>query len=319
MKMFSFCRFCAQPKKHGELVTDLENISEMYKRICPKYDSELSNKLPQRICSPCSDRLLNCWNFIEQIESAEEKLTKMIMNRSENALPVEEVIVCENSILIFESTVEKVEPKNESDAEQSESQEAQLMDESDTDESDTKERSNQRNQNSVHGEPIDPDIKRQEYILNRKRRRMKYVEFFSEVPRGEILADGTISDKTVSKLETRFPDMKTISWDTCEYKCAKCLQIVEGTNQFFIHFQSKHFEELDSYRFPCYHCNDVYESLFKLNRHIGNKHYIHLRYRYEVFFNYFAIRTNDCRMLYSLFKFSAVPVARKCTFGIRLH
>lgn len=306
--MFSFCRFCAQKKKRVELVTNLQNVPEMYTRICPKYDSKYLHQLPQQICSPCSDQLSNCWKFIEQIESAEKKLTEMIINRSEKALPLEEVIVCENSILVFESKVEHLKPSDmkkstqeakmldesntqhsnqgaesmdASDGEQSNIK-AELADESDTNESDTEE-SNQRDQDN-QGEQIDQEIKRQEYNLNRKRRRMKYVKFFSKVPRSEILADGTISNKTVTKLEQTYPEMKTISWETCKYKCDKCSQVVEGMNPFFIHFQSKHFEELDSYRFRCYNCNDVHESLFKLNRHIAIQHYIHLRYRYEFLF-----------------------------------
>lgn len=297
--MCSFCRFCAQEKKDGELLTHLQDVSEMFRRIHSRFDSESSHQLPQRICGPCSEQLLNCWNFIEQIESAEKKLTEMIMNRSENAHPVEEIIVCENSILIFEPKIEILEPSDgekviqkaetldATDTEEGD-QGAELIIESDTDqsnqkvepmdESDTEQCYQKKNQKN-EGEQIDDEIKRQEYNLNRKRRRMKYVKFFSEVPRHDILADGSISDKTVSKLKQIYSEMKTISWETCKYKCDKCSEITQGSNQFFIHFQSKHFDELDSYRFPCYNCNDVYESLFKLNRHIATQHYIHLRYR----------------------------------------
>lgn len=228
IKMFSFCRFCAQKKENGELITDLQNVSEMYTRICPQYNSESSHQLPQRICGPCSDQLLNCCNFIEQIESAETILTEMFINRSETVLPVEEVIVCENSILIFEPKIElwipsdvekstnEAEMLNKLDTDQSDQsaelmdesdtaklmddsdtdqsdREAELMNELDTDESDTEQSNHQQNQNN-QGEPIDQEIKRQEYNLNRKRRRMKYVKFFSELSRSEILADGTISD-----------------------------------------------------------------------------------------------------------------------------
>lgn len=224
--MLAFCRFCAQKKEHGELITDLRNVSEMYARIRPQLNWESSHQLPQRICGPCSDQLSNCCSFIEKIESAEKKLTEMFMR------PVEEVIVGENCFLIFEPKIELItdvemstneadmlnelldtnqsdqgaELMDDSDTEQNNQaakliddsntdqsdREAELMDGSDTDESDT-EPSIQQNQNNK-GEPIDPEIKRQEYNLNRKRRRMKYVKFFSELSRSEILADGTISD-----------------------------------------------------------------------------------------------------------------------------
>lgn len=313
--MFTFCRFCAQEKKRGEFVADLQNVSEMYRRICPQYDSESSDQLPQRICAPCSNQLLNCWNFIEQIESAEKKLKEMIRNRSEKTLPVEEVIVCENSIIIFEPKIQLLKPSdmekdtteaelmnasdseqsdketglmNQSDSEQSE-QETEQMGESNIeqsnqmaemlDELDTEHSSQEDVKQNNQGEQIDQEIKRQEYNLNRKRRRMKHVKFFSEIPRHMILANGTISDEAVLKLKQIYPEMKTISWQTCKYRCYSCNQVIKGTNQFFIHFQSEHFEELDSYRFICYVCDDGFETLFKLNRHIATEHFNHLRYR----------------------------------------
>lgn len=261
--MFRFCRLCAEKKTLKQLTTDVYQVKEMLFKILrwKKLDNE--TQLPQRVCDLCVESLNKCCNFIEGVKLADVKLNGMTKKQHFTRSSVSANI----EAIYFED--EKVENeqdiKNDANDEQEDINEADncINDEEFTDEtpqpksSDCRKEPNKRKRNQLHGN-----------------------KFLESCPQEYRLSDGTISVEGVTKLEQNWPEMKTITWDQCKYKCDKCPKIIEGPIQFYEHFNAFHMDELKDYRFICYHCGDIQQDLINLNIHIGMKHILHLRYRY---------------------------------------
>lgn len=96
------------------------------------------------------------------------------------------------------------------------------------------------------------------------------------IGRENLNEDGTITKEGIAQLEIMFPEMKTIGWRDCKYKCEKCEAVIIGSEQFFSHFKCLHYN--DPYQIVCYYCGEIHQKIYLLNNHIEQKHYHHLKY-----------------------------------------
>lgn len=76
--MTSYCRLCAELKEPDEIVTsitDAESLIEQKLMVCCQWKVKYTKqKLPQYVCTVCSDKLDKCWIFAQNVKLAQNKL-----------------------------------------------------------------------------------------------------------------------------------------------------------------------------------------------------------------------------------------------------
>lgn len=79
--MTSYCRLCAEIKEPDEIltnITDAESLIEQKLTVCCQWKVKYTKqKLPQDVCTVCSDKLDKCWIFVQNVKLAQHKLEEI--------------------------------------------------------------------------------------------------------------------------------------------------------------------------------------------------------------------------------------------------
>lgn len=250
--MIPYCRLCADEKKDYEFASELSEIKQMLIKCCKWQKSENEHQLPQHVCYACIEKLDHCWEFLNQVETADKILNELLVTP--------ETVKEEVTVFELEPVTDIKESKHE------------IKDDSDDDDDDFR-----MDQSDNHSSDDDSDETTKENGSTRKRKRP--LPFSRILNADDYLPNGIISENGVKKIEIDFPEKKTITWHNCKYNCNKCDLKIEGSNNFLSHYKSVHHNELKSVKFDCFYCHERESNLRKLNSHIAEEHFIHLKYQ----------------------------------------
>lgn len=273
--MSVYCRLCAGLKTEYEIASEICDLKLMLTKCCQWEKSENESQLPQQVCYICMELLDNCWEFLLQIESAEKKLNEMLVGQK---LEVKEDIAFIELEPLIEDIKEDIQEIKDDESSSNDVQTesafaAEQNENNDADDADDNNDSNSHNENNNSSNDSEQEEKE---TASRPRRK----PFKSILVEEDYLASGLISTKGVEKLMAEMPDMKTLNWNNCKYKCIKCDdRNIDGINNYISHCKSVHFDQFKKMRFFCYYCNEKQRNLRLLNSHIAEQHYIHLKYQ----------------------------------------
>lgn len=289
--MFSLCRLCATCTDPIELVTETTELESKLVHCFGWRRSEKEMEMPKKACNSCVDRLHSSYEFVQCMLTAEKQLNKLLSEQvqtvTDEFLPLTVEIKLEDEKKRIPDIPEPVEP-------------ASLLPDYVVDvehKNDTVEYDDY--DDGIFGEPIDySDDEVDEGSKNesanknttksklkrRSRKKQPTSEpFLDALDAEDRLSNGQISANGVQKLEKLFPDMKTMSWRDCQYKCEKCGdRTFKGSINFYSHIRSVHIEEVLSIVVPCFYCSSKHRREFQLNRHIATEHFAHLKFRCEL-------------------------------------
>lgn len=267
--MFSLCRLCAKYTESTQLTTEILELSPKLKMCCGWKLSEDEIKMPQRVCDLCVNQLQQSWEFAENVWLAEERLRKLISERnpaSEEPMPHTEEVITE--IIKYEPDNYSIESDDMSETMEVTSFVESIM----QSDGESSQQSNKKPKKHKR--------------LNKKsnKKTIKTVNttadsFLAALSDVDCLPDGTISADGVVKLEKMFPEMKTIMWNNCQYKCNICNKYINSPQTFFSHNRSIHMKEVQSMEFFCFYCNSKHGREYTLSQHIATDHFPHLKYR----------------------------------------
>ena len=286
-------------------------ISELESKLrlcCDWKPAENEERLPQRACQMCFDELQRSCAFAEKVSATERMLQKlaseMILNESK-AEPTshdEEVAVEMVKDEFFVNPIEFVDfdsgtfddPQSASDAESLHSdKKKKCKREKSTKKAKkttkkTKLPSNSKRaiEKQLKRNSIDRSCVTERTITQDKSTKKTAVNvgteldaFVAALPDEDRLSDGSISANGVRKLEESFPNVKTMTWNLCQYKCNECTRMFNGPKNFFTHIRSIHWAETHSMEFFCTYCDIKYKREFNLHRHMAEEHFPHLKFR----------------------------------------
>lgn len=254
--MHALCRLCAKAF-HAELLKT--NISELQTKLviccgwCP-LDNEF--EMPTKVCDLCVDQLQMSWNFAESVSAAGNILTGLVQNQKIQINPKEKIEKHSN-----EWELETCFIKLEDNA----------------------------NDNLILEEPTVPntyrsddrapiDVSQKSKNKRKPREKLAFSDLFlTQLDDCDHNVDGTISENGVAKLQKIFPEMTIMSWADCQYKCEKCDQVFKGPQNFVAHNRCKH--KIRTMNVVCSYCNSSQKNERLLNKHIGDEHFKHLKYR----------------------------------------
>lgn len=287
--MFSLCRLCAACTDPIELITEMSELESKLVHCFEWRSSEKESEMPKKACNSCVDRLHRSFEFVECMLTAEKQLNKLL---SEQVQTVTDEFLPQTVEIKLEDVKKRVPDVPELDEQESMLQEyavdggykddtvdygdyddgifGEPIDYSD-DEADDESKNDSANKNATKEKP-----------KRRSRKKQPLSEpFLKALDAGDLLSNGQISANGVQKLEKLFPDMKTVSWRDCQYKCEKCDRTFRGSISFYSHIRSVHIEEVLSIVVPCFYCDSKHRREFHLNRHIATEHFAHLKFRCE--------------------------------------
>lgn len=266
-KMFSLCRLCATCTELTELT-----VSELEPKLalcCGWMPSDNEVLLPKKACHTCVDQLQRSWNFVEQIRAAEKQLNKLLSEQIETKSDE-----CLTNIGDIKTEDEPKEDENLFELEESKPNPNEDVYDDEED---------------VFGESIDyfddesthsnEEDQKESIKKNCDRKQTISDPFLAPLAPEDRLESGLIGPTGLKKLEKLFPDMKTMSWSDCQYKCAKCDQIIRGPLNLYSHIRSMHTEELPSIKVSCFYCGIKHRRELTLHRHIATEHFVHLKFR----------------------------------------
>lgn len=241
--MFSLCRLCATCIEPTQLTTEVSELESKLAICCGWKPLENEIQLPKKVCHQCVDQLQRSWNFVEQIWGAEKQLTKLLSEQ----IPMSSQENLSNNVNV------KIEKESKDDED-------------------------------VFGESInyfddDSSDKNVKVDQNSDKKQTTSDPFLAVLAPEDCLSNGMISANGLTKLEKLYPDMKTMSWNDCEYKCDRCDRIIKGPQNLYAHIRSIHVDELFSINVSCVYCDAQHRREFTLNRHIATEHYMHLKFR----------------------------------------
>lgn len=283
--MLLLCRLCAACTQPAELTMNLSDLEPKLMICCGWRPSENECEMPKKVCNVCVNQLQRSWNFVECIWAAEKQLNKLISEKVQINSDSVELFKNddvkseeEREMTIVVSELEEVKPSF-SDGVNADNDNKDFVDDDDEDD------------DGIFGEPIDysnDDSSNEEQkqptekkVEKSKRRRSRRIEdtFLAAIEPQDRLESGLIGANGIAKLEKLFPDMKTMSWDRCDYKCDRCNRMFKGSCEIYSHVRSIHITEVLSIKLPCVYCNAKFRREFALNRHIAAEHFLHLKYR----------------------------------------
>ncbi|XP_055311614.1 zinc finger protein 84-like isoform X1 [Sitodiplosis mosellana] len=262
--MFRLCRLCAKYTEPTELITLISELEFKLTLCCGWKQSENELQFPKNACNSCVGQLQQSWSFAERVCEAERQLNKIASelnstNADEPQLHIEEVTsmeiklepdICSTELEVLEPNFDVTAfdcPVIESDAESSHS---------------NKSTRKQKKSSKRVTENLQP----------------KSDPFLAALAEKDCLADGTISVNGVAKLEKLFPEMKTMTWNSCQYKCEKCNRSFKSPQNFFAHNRSLHLEAVPTMTFSCFYCDSKHRREYNLTRHIAGEHFPHLKF-----------------------------------------
>lgn len=256
--MFSLCRLCATCIEPTQRTTEVSELESKLAICCGWKPLENEVQLPKKVCHQCVDQLQRSWNFVEQIWVAEKQLTKLLSEE----IPISSQENLSNNVKV---KIEK-ESKDVDNVLDLEKSTDVVYDE------------------DVFGESInyfDDDSSNENVKVdkNSDKKQTTSDPFLAVLSPEDCLPNGMISANGLAKLEKLYPDMKTMSWNDCEYKCDRCDRIIKGPHDLYAHIRSIHTDELFSINVSCVYCDAQHRREFTLNRHIATEHYMHLKFR----------------------------------------
>lgn len=296
--MFSLCRLCAACTDPIELITEISELESKLVHCFGWQRSEKELEMPKRACNSCVDRLHRSYDFVECMLTAEKQLNKLL---SEQIQTVTDEFLPQTIEIKLEDIKNRVTivPEEPIELESFEGFDNVNANNSNDDyKYDAMEYDDDDDNGGIFGEPIDysdvddddADDKNDSSIqtLTKKvpkkrvrKRKRRSEPFLDALDIEDRLENGQISSNGVRKLEKLFPDMKTMSWADCQYKCEKCERTFTGSINFYAHIRSSHIKDVLSIVVPCFYCNSKHRREFQLNRHIATEHFAHLKFRYE--------------------------------------
>lgn len=295
--MISFCRLCARCMGTIEQKTEITKLEMKLSFCCGWKRSQNELQMPQKACTLCVEQLQNCWNFAESVWAAETRLQKLVTEPSEAATNEIEFVApvdCDDvkveeadPKLISECVVvlEELKPPTEAIA-----VDIKNGDDRNFDEIDDNGGADDDNYNDdVFDGPIThSDAESTHSNKSEQKKKLKDAAekrhtlkdpFMTGLTPDDCLEGGLISADGIEKLEKLNPDMKTMSWNDCQYKCEKCDRTFVGSHNFYAHIRSIHIEEVIQIKVTCFYCNSKYRREYALNKHIASAHFPHLKYR----------------------------------------
>lgn len=286
--MFSLCRLCAACTDPIELITEITELEPKLVHCFGWRQSEKEMEMPKKVCNLCVDRLQRSYDFVECMLMAEKQLNKLLSEQIQT-------ITDEFLPQIIEIKLEDIKKRTTDlpDPAVPEPLEGCIFDVNDDHKNDAMEYDD-----GIFGEPIDysdddddcgggdnkcsiQNLTKKVSKKSSKKKQSANEPFLDALDVEDRLESGMISTNGVKKLEKLFPDMKTISWEDCQYKCEKCDRYFKGSLNFYSHIRSVHIEEVLSIVVPCFYCNSKHRREFTLNRHLASEHFTHLKFRYE--------------------------------------
>lgn len=253
--MFAFCRLCANRMHETEKTAEISEMTTKLIVCCNWKLSKIESQMPQRVCRVCVDELERSWRFAEQIHLAEKKLQLHWIELNQPTMDEPEPIVEINEI-------EQEEDEQFSDMEVTAFSPPSIESSSE----------------SVHSQKTTKKRKKSPKKTVAKTKKNPD-SFLSKLTNEGRLANGQISEHGVAKLFELFPEMKTMTWDDCQFICKKCDKVYKNPQNFYAHNRSIHTFELLSNRVSCFYCNHMFKREYLLQRHIADEHFPHLKFR----------------------------------------
>lgn len=249
----------------SEFSAEICDLESKLKLCCGWKPTENEEGMPQKACSVCVDQLQKSWAFAESVWLAEENLLKL-------GSEVKQSHFIETIPHIEEILTDSI--KTEPDTVPFELEEIEHTFD-----------------DSIFEDPIIQSDAENPLPIKKPRKRKKTTKkqtakensnadkFLACLSDEDRLLGGIISENGVTKLEKIFPEMKTMSWNDCQYKCNKCNRNFNSPQNFFAHNRSIHLGEVQTMEFYCFYCDFKHCREFNLNKHIADKHFIHLKFR----------------------------------------
>lgn len=209
--MFSICRLCANCKDEIELTTQITELQPKLNLCCGWYPTENEIQLPTKACDSCVDELEKCWYFAQSVKDAEVKLNKLLMEQNESI----NVNTAEFHELIADDRI-KDDPGIVAVELKALDNSCDYVDDGVYDDV------------ATYDDPIFDSDAKCSTSQKIKTNLPDVGPFLDHLNDEDRIGDGTVSGSGVSKLEKLYPEMKTMSWTNCLYKCEKCNQTLQG-------------------------------------------------------------------------------------------
>lgn len=270
--MFSLCRLCAACTDATELTTEISTLEAKLEFCCGWKLSENEARMPQKACDLCVDQLQKSCDFVERIWAAEKQFNKFLDD---------EVLGSPNE---FSAECEGIKTEMETNQEIGTYPLENIKESLDDDAA-----YSDNCYNDVFGEPVNcldaedshssENLPEESDKKTADKKLLRSEPFLAALAAEDCFSSGLISANGVAKLEKLFPDMKTMSWNDCQYNCDKCNRTFKGQNNLYAHIRSMHIEEVMSIKLSCFYCNSKHRRDYALNRHIASEHFVHLKFR----------------------------------------
>lgn len=309
--MLSLCRLCGGCMDRAETSIEISKLESKLRLCCDWKLAENEERLPQRACQMCFDELQRSWSFAEKVSATQRMLQKLssetILSESEpEPMPHKEDITVE--MVKDEFSVDPIEfvdfdsgtfddQHSASDAESLHSDKRKQYKRKKSPKKTKKTikkttkkiklPSNSKRaiekqvkRNSIDGSCVNERTITQDKSIKKTAANVgtELDAFVAALPDEDRLSDGSISPNGVIKIEKSFPNVKTMTWDLCQYKCNECTRMFNGPKNYFTHIRSIHWAETHLMDFFCTYCDSKYKREFNLHRHMA-EHFPHLKYR----------------------------------------
>lgn len=291
--MLSLCRLCAVCTDPIELITEISELEPKLVHCFGWRKSEKEIEMPKKACNICVDRLQMSYDFVECLLTAEKQLNKLLSEQIQTSTdefisPTVEIKGEDERKRLVDAPVpvdsEKLGRCLVDDDDSDDEKNIYENRNNDVIEFDDDTKHEDDSDDAIFGEPIETECSNKNSTKkvskkHKKKRQPASDAFLDALDAEDRLDSGLISTNGVKKLEKLFPDMKTVSWDDCQYKCENCDRIFKGSTEFYSHIRSIHIEEVLSIVVPCFYCDSKHRREYTLNRHMATEHFIHLKHR----------------------------------------
>lgn len=303
--MISLCRLCSRYMDATERKTEVAKLELKLSLCCGWKRSHNELQMPQKACSACVDQLQASWTFAESVWAADAHLNKLLSDPIDD-VEISEVVANEIEFVADDEyedvklEIEEADPKltsncvvvleelkpnikindNNTHIDDDAIAADDINDSQDNydgaDDTIFDEPATFSDAESTHS---DINEQKEKKKINSEKMQVLKDPFLSGLSPEDCLEGGLISANGVAKLEKLNPDMKTISWSNCQYKCDKCDKMFTGSHNFYAHIRSIHIDEVISINVSCFYCNATHRREYALNKHIASAHHPHLKYR----------------------------------------
>lgn len=270
--MFSLCRLCANYTEPTELTIEISDLEQKLVLCCGWQPSKNVFQMVNKVCNLCVNQVQRSWDLVEQIREAETRLNKLLNEQTQsNANQNDVAYKIENDMDFgvdgnnyIDTGGGGVDDDNGSD----------IGDRGDDVFGESINYFIDENSQSEQSKNVEKPERRA-----KNKSQMKDDSFFATLDPEHLLENGQISLKGITKLTKLYPDMNTMSWNECQYKCSKCDQTLKGSNNLYSHMRSMHMDEPMSIKLLCCYCDFKHRREHTLNRHISSEHFEHLKFR----------------------------------------